>query len=145
MPIDHPLVQPSVPANVIRYGVFKDPFGVTWTVSDSTVPIEDVPKYLESTIIPALTVRDAAKYLTFLSDVFGAKATVPPGMTPSGKVCTHGQHFFGGEGRYVVVRKLCCPREDARLFVRNCGRILGAIDLLAKLLWRDIRWRSSEN
>lgn len=69
-----------------RYGVFEDPFGVIWSVSDTTNQIEDIPKELESKIMPYAMVTDATGYLQFLQDVFGATPSMEPMKQSNGKV-----------------------------------------------------------
>lgn len=69
-----------------RWGVFQDPYGVIWSVSNSTETIEDVPKELERKIIPYVMVKDATSYLKFLSEVFEAEIVMPPAKAPDGKV-----------------------------------------------------------
>ena len=62
-----------------------DPFGQIWSVSNSTNTIEDVPKELARKIVPFVSVRDCAGYMTFLSKALGATVVYPPAKDPTGK------------------------------------------------------------
>lgn len=75
---------PPLPS--IRFGVFLDPYGQTWAVSNTSTPLHDVPKELARKVIPFVSVRDAAGYITFLTEVFGAETVYPPAKDPTGKV-----------------------------------------------------------
>lgn len=59
---------------------------MTWSVSDSTNTIEDVPKELERTVMPFVSVKDAPGFLKFLGEVFGAEPAMEAAKEPSGKV-----------------------------------------------------------
>lgn len=81
-----PLV--TLPSGRYRFGVYKDPFGQIWSVSNSsTGHLEDVPKELARKIVPFVSVRDCAGYMTFLAEAFGATVAYPPAKDPTGKVC----------------------------------------------------------
>lgn len=78
---------PTVPnGQRYRYGQYLDPFGQIWSISNATKTIHDVPKELARKIIPFVSVRDAAAYVTFLSEAFGAETVYPPAKDPKGKV-----------------------------------------------------------
>lgn len=70
----------------IRYGDFLDPYGQIWSVGNSTDNLQDVPKELARKMIPFVSVRDAAGYITFLTEVFGAETMYPPAKHSNGKV-----------------------------------------------------------
>lgn len=69
-----------------RYGQYLDPFGQIWSVSNSTKDLHDVPPELARKIVPFVSVRDCAAYMTFLTTVFGAEVVYPPAKDPTGKV-----------------------------------------------------------
>lgn len=69
--------------------MFEDPFGVIWSVSDSTRQIEDIPTELENKIMPCAMVCDASGYLQFLQNVFGATPSMEPMKQSNGKVRAH--------------------------------------------------------
>lgn len=83
-PPSHSSPSPSPPD---RFGVYKDPFGQIWSVSDSsTGNLEDVPKELARKVVPFVSVRDCAGYITFLAEALGATVVYPPAKDPTGKV-----------------------------------------------------------
>lgn len=55
-------------------------------MSNTTKALHDVPAELARKIIPFVSVRDCAAYMTFLTDVFGAEVVYPPAKDPTGKV-----------------------------------------------------------
>lgn len=71
-----------------------DPFGQIWSVSNSTNALHDVPAELARKIIPFVSVRDCAAYMTFLTDVFGAEVVYPPAKDPTGKVLSSSHTTF---------------------------------------------------
>ena len=78
---------PALPSGRYRFGVYKDPFGQIWSVSNSsTGHLEDVPKELARKIVPFVSVRDCAGYMTFLAEALGATVAYPPAKDPTGKV-----------------------------------------------------------
>lgn len=94
VPLSRPL--PSVASVLLlaSFGVFEDPWGVTWSISDSTNTIEDFPKELERTVMPFVSVKNAPGFLDFLGEVFGAEPAMEAAKEPGGKV-----RETGGSGR----------------------------------------------
>ncbi|CBN76982.1 glyoxalase family protein [Ectocarpus siliculosus] len=78
------------------FGVYQDPFGQIWSVSNSTNTIEDVPKELARKVIPFILVRDCPAYMTFLTDALGAEAVSPPDKAPTGKIMCAQMKINGG-------------------------------------------------
>ncbi|CAN0506602.1 unnamed protein product, partial [Ectocarpus sp. 12 AP-2014] len=78
------------------FGVYQDPFGQIWSVSNSTNTIEDVPKELARKIIPFVSVRDCSAYMTFLTDALGAEVLYPPAKDPTGKIMCAEMKINGG-------------------------------------------------
>lgn len=95
---------PPVYGALASWGVFKDPFGVIWSIADSESSVEDIPKELERKIIPYLKVKDASDYLKFLQDVFGAEIVTPPAKDPDGYV------------RHAELSAVRCSRRLGRLY-----------------------------
>ncbi|CAM9720687.1 unnamed protein product [Ectocarpus sp. 6 AP-2014] len=78
------------------FGVYQDPFGQIWSVSNSTNTIEDVPKELARKIVPFVSVRDCSAYMTFLTDALGAEVVYPPAKDPTGKIMCAEMKINGG-------------------------------------------------
>lgn len=55
-------------------------------MGDTTETLHDMPEELSRMMIPFVSVRDAAAYITFLTEVFGAEITYPPAKDSNGKV-----------------------------------------------------------
>lgn len=82
-----PPPRPLLPSPPDRFGVYMDPFGQIWSVSNSSSgTLEDVPKELARKVIAFVSVRDCAAYMTFLEKAFGATVSYPPAKDPTGKV-----------------------------------------------------------
>ena len=94
-----------------------DPFGQIWSVSNSTNALHDVPAELARKIIPFVSVRDCAAYMTFLTDVFGAEVVYPPAKDPTGKVLSKQSYYVLHNTFLLCILYLLTFRG---LFLLNC-------------------------
>ncbi|CAM9577823.1 unnamed protein product [Sphacelaria rigidula] len=91
------------------YGEFEDPFGLVWSVSDTTTPIEDVPKELQSKLMPFAMVHNATEYIKFLQDVLDATPTMEPVKQSNGKIMWAELMINGGK---CAVSDQCCDEAN---------------------------------
>ncbi|CAM9669072.1 unnamed protein product [Scytosiphon promiscuus] len=91
------------------YGAYKDPFGLIWSVAKPSTALHDVPKELEQKVVPFVSVRDCDKYMTFLTEVFGAVEAYPASKDPNGKIMCAEMKMNGGA---IMVGDHCGPDAD---------------------------------